>query len=95
MREAAPDEGCQFRQGDTFREKALLPETKVTADNTFSSLLINGRIVVTDTPDSGSCFIGNDDCMLVDSSDAGVRDDGGKKQGVCMAALGALYSADL
>lgn len=95
MREAAPDKGTQFRQGDIFTEKALFPETKVTADDTFSRLFINRRIAVTDTSDPGSCFIGDDDCLLVDRSDAGVRDDRGKKQGVCMAALGALYSADL
>ena len=95
MREAAPDKGSQFRQGDTFTQEALFPETKVSADDTYSRLLINRRIVVTDTPDPGSCFIGDDDCLLVDRPDAGVRDDGRKKQGVCMAALGAFYSADL
>jgi len=95
MREATPDKGSQFRQGDTFTEEALFPETKVTADNTFSRLLVNRRIFVTDTPDSGSCFIGNDNCLLVDRSDAGVRDNGRKKQRVCMAAFGTLYSADL
>lgn len=95
MRETPPDEDPQFRQGDTLTEEALFPETKVTADNTFSSLLIDRRIAVTDTSDPGSCFMGNDDCMLVDSSDAGVGNDGRKKQRVCMAALRTLYPADL
>ena len=94
MRKAALDQRGQFHKRDTFGKKTLLPETKIAADNAAGGFFINRWIIITDAGDSGSSFISNDDRMLVDSSDAGVRDDGRKKQCVCMTALGASNPAD-
>ena len=89
------DKGTQFRQGDAFTKEALLPEMDVAADNASGSFLINRRIAVTDAADPGSCFIGDDDRVLVRSFNAGIRDYGRKQQRVCTTTLRALYPADL
>ena len=95
MGKAALDQRGQFHKRDTFRKKTLLPKTKIAADNTAGGFFVNKRIIITDTGDSGSCFIGDNNRMLVRSADAGIRDDGRKKQRVCMTAFGAFNPADL
>ena len=88
------DQKGQFHKRDTFRKKTLLPETKIAADNTAGGFFVNRRIIITDTGDSGSCFIGDNNRMLVRSADAGIRNDRRKKQRVCMTAFRAFNPAD-
>ena len=94
MGKAALDQRGQFHKRDTFRKKTLLPKTKIAADNAAGGFFINRWIIITDTGNSGNCFIGDNNRMLVRSADAGIRDDGRKKQRVCMTAFRAFNPAD-
>ena len=87
MRKAGSDEFFIRLQSNPERSQHRLPASAVVSDNRLDIVLINGRVLLTDSIDIRMFFHGDADAPLVIQRDLGIGNDGGRKKGMGHPAL--------
>lgn len=65
----------------------MTPETRISADDGLDVVLVDGRVLLTDSVPVRAILVSTDDRMLVRKGYPVVRDQGREQKGVCPSAL--------
>ena len=70
------------------------PEVYISADDSFDIVLIDGRILITDSIPIRTIFVSTDDCILVQKGYPVIRNEGRKQKGMSSSTLRTADTAD-